>query len=248
MKIPVIIPYIASQAQGEELPLCIEGWRKHCKADVQIIVVGDWHPCLKDAADVETIQLPRVTEQTTGNCVKHLEFVRVIYNVLHRYPKAKQFVFTSDDTFAVADFGIEELAYPKCLGKMRRLQETGNTWVHDKNKTYEYLLAQGIDNPIDYSTHLPYLINARAWRKMIDNTGMDSESMVFEDVYYNMEYRGRVPVVLSDSDSIRGGVWRSNPNVDVIRSYFGAKTWINCNEYGFVPALRELLKEHYYGE
>ena len=247
MKTLVIIPYIASQAQGEELPLCIEGWRKHCKADVRLVVVGDFHPCLEGVHDVTFIELPRVTEQTEGNCVKHLEFVRVIRRVLEDFPKAAQFVFTSDDTFAIADFGMEELAYLKCLGRQKDVPETGNTWNHDKNKTKAWLQAHGIANPWNCSTHLPYLVDVRLWRKMVKETGMDKDSLVFEDVYFNIYYPGRVPVTLSDADTIRGGVWRSNPNVEVIKSFFGTKTWINCNEYGFVPELRRLLKTHYYG-
>ena len=74
---------------------------------------------------------------------------------------------------------------------------------------------------------------------------MDSNSLVIEDMYYNLYFQKRVPVRLSDGDTIRGGVWRSTPNVETIRGFFGTKTWINCNEAGFVPALQELLKLHY---
>lgn len=248
MKTIVIIPYIASQAQGGELPLCIAGWLRHCRADVQLVVVGDSHECLEEYPEVHFIELPRETEQTEGNCVKHLEFVRVIRRVLEEYPKARHFVLTSDDTFAVADFGMEELAYPKCLGLMRELPETGNTWIHDKNKTLAMLREAGIPAPYDFSTHLPYLMDRRKWERIVGLFGMDSNSLVIEDMYYNLYFQKRVPVRLSDGDSIRGGVWRSTPNVETIRGFFGTKTWINCNEAGFVPALREMLEAHYHGK
>ena len=245
MRTPVIIPYISSQAQGGELPLCIAGWEMHCKADVQLIVVGDSHDCLADHPDVEFLELPRVTEPSEGNCVKHLEFVRVIRRVLEEHPKVRKFVFSSDDTFAIADFGMEELSYPKCLGRLVPRPENGNTWVHDKNKTLRLLEREGFGQPWDFSTHLPYLLDAARWKAMADRYGMDTESLVFEDLYYNLHFRGRVPVRLSDGDTIRGGVWRENPVVETIRGFFGTKTWINCNEVGFVPALQELLKLHY---
>ena len=40
-EILVVIPFVSEDAQGSEIHLAAEGWRKHFKSKCRIVVVGD---------------------------------------------------------------------------------------------------------------------------------------------------------------------------------------------------------------
>ena len=81
-KVLVVIPYLASAAQGRELEFAVAGWRKHFKENFLIVVVGDYHKVCSTGDDIFFIPCPRrlskvstllilTTQTSSRRCTKY---------------------------------------------------------------------------------------------------------------------------------------------------------------------------------
>lgn len=242
----VIIPYLAVQAQGRELEFAVAGWRRHFKVPHHIVVVGDHHPVCDTGADISFVPCPRIPEVAPGLCRKHLDHVHKFRTVRRFIPPTKGFIYACDDMYAVNDFGMEEILFPKVHYKVPHLDRTSsNSWQKDLAKTYDLCVREGF-RVWDWVCHLPVYYD---WDKLFavyDEYGCDRESYVVENIYFNKYFGNRCPLVLDlNRDNLKTGVYRSNPDERVIRKSLENKIWLTNGPEGWVPALEKVLSEHY---
>lgn len=241
----VVIPYLAGQAQGEELVMAITGWRMHFKENFRIVVIGDHHPIADDSDDITFIDCPR-TISSDRYCVKHLEFAKVFRIVAATFPEYDGFIFAADDAYAVNDFELTDVKLLKMhLPVIDFPAQSANSWQRDKYRTR--MLLEKLGMPVrNFTTHIPFYLETEKLLEILDRFNMDNESYVFEDLYFNIFYPDRRPLLLDIRfDNMRCGVWRSNPRIDVIKDAFNSKIWITNSVEGYIPELVRLLKNHY---
>ena len=160
----VVIPYLASAAQGRELEYAIAGWRRHFKEDFLIVLTGENLPHIEgdDIVLVESKRVPNVD----GQYRQHLDYVSCFKKVRQRFPDSQGFIFVADDCYAINDFDLVDVLVPKFLE--RNLGgfhiDSPNGWRVDKAKTRCALVDGGYPQ-MNYTTHLPIWFD---WDKIED--------------------------------------------------------------------------------
>ena len=245
-RILVVIPYLASGAQGNELEFAVAGWRKHFKEDYLIVLVGDRHPVVDTGDDIEFVECPRVKFPGTGNYWAHIDHVNKFRTVREHYPDSKGFIYTCDDIYAIKDFTLEDVLVPKV-----RQKEIGgsfhhtNSWVVDNFKT-KVILERDRLPIMNWVCHLPVYYE---WDKLFaiyDKYHCDTKSRVVEQLYFNTYYAGEQYVMVEDEgNDYQFKMWNIDTSVEDLKNAFGKKMWIANSVRGWRPELEVILREYY---
>lgn len=248
-KILVVIPYLASGAQGNELELAVAGWERHCKEPHQVVIIGDVED-LKGREEFEgcyLIDCPRIAAPAKGmQYLPHLDIVHKFLKVREAFPHHRGFVYACDDMYAVSDFDLTDI---KSL-KIDREAFHGswistNLWQIDNAKTADLLIARGLPNR-SYVCHLPVWYD---WDKLLtlyDQLDAEHESYVWEQIYFNYYYKDRVPRLLDpERDDVRLRIADHSFTRNEIRHAIGKTIWIYNTVEGWSNDLAVVLREHY---
>ena len=260
-RILVVIPYLASAAQGNELRLAVSGWWKHFKEPHQIVIVGDCPDWLKGYKefqyngmnvgffvdpewdfDIKFIECPRINP-VSGQYLPHLDMVHKFREVRKHFPDSKGFIYTCDDIYATADFTMDEILTPKHpeIGPYIKFGEKESSvadWWNDRIKTAELCCKEGIPAR-DWVCHLPVYYD---WDKLFaiyDRYDCDHVSYIVENIYFGLEYGAMLSYPAKE---FRDEVKSSNPSG--IRPV-GSVKWITNQNSGWSERLENILRQHY---
>lgn len=244
----VVIPYCSEGAQGRELEYAVAGWRRHFKESYQIVVVGEDHPVTQTGKDICHIPSERVAERP-GQYRQHLDYVSCFKKVREAFPKSKGFIFVADDVYAVNDFSLIDILFLKCAAPdIDYDRNSPNAWRRDAMKTREKLVEGGYPTR-NFTTHLPQWFEWDKLAALWERYDMENESYVMEDLYYNIYYPNRVPLLLNLTyDNIKCGVYEQSFNFGFVTGAFKSKIWINNSPNGWSPMLVRALDRYYFGE
>lgn len=238
----VVIPFLASAAQGDELTLAVTGWRKHFKNPYRIVIVGDRHPVVDSGDDICFIECPRINP-VPGQYTPHLDHVHKFRMVRKAFPDTSGFIYTCDDIYATADFTLADVKKPKMPEQgfffapidWRALPVD---WYSDKGKTGELCDRNGLPRR-NWVCHLPVYYE---WDKLLaiyDRFGCDRTSYIVENIYFNMEYPGEPYAI--NSRQCHDEVRTSYPSIRPI----GSVTWVSNANCGWSAELEDILRKHY---
>jgi len=246
----IVIPYLASGAQGNELELAVQGWRKHFKEPYKLCIIGDWHPVATVGKDTLFIPCPRVAP-VEGQYLPHLDHKAKMLKVYEKLGKHYDgFIFTSDDVYAVRNFTMEDILAPKMAAAevpMRPWRnETG--WLRDWYKTRVMCYQLNL-TAADWVTHLPLYYD---FRKLLAtfSTVEANESYVWENLYFNFEMTlGALPLepdmpLCTPQCKWKYAVMTSSPGFNDVEET-GA-IWINNGNCGWSKELEDKLSRHYW--
>lgn len=241
-KIIVVIPYLASAAQGNELELAVTGWRKHFREPHHIIVVGDWHSIVGTGDDITFVNCPQI-KPVRGQYLPHLDHVHKFREVRKMCWGSEGFIYTCDDIYATADFGMQEVLTPKCpeIGpdiKPYDWRSNAIDWWSDRGKTAELCIREGLPAR-DWVCHLPVYYEWDKLYKVYDMYDCDHESYIVENIYFNKYYPKDVKWI--EAKYVRDEVRTANPGIHPI----GKRTWISNANCGWSEKLEEILRKHY---
>lgn len=245
----VVIPYLASAAQGRELEYAIAGWTKHFKCHHKIVIVGEglhaipeW---IRTHEDVTLVESPRVPA-ISGQYRQHLDYVSCLRKVRDRFPQEEGFIMVADDCYAINDFDMSDVLFLKAKSwDIDYDPNTPNTWRQDALKTANVLFDGGFPTH-DYTTHLPTWFEWDKLEMLWNRYQMDRESYVMEDLYFNTFFYDRIPFLLDETkDNLKLSVNQNGPGGTYLDWALRRKIWINNNPDGWRPELEALLKRHY---
>ena len=245
--IPIVIPYLASQAQGRELEYAVAGWRRHFEQPHHIFIIGDYHPVVSTGDDITFIACPRVPE-LPGQYRPHLDHVNKFRTFMRLHPEYEGFIYACDDMYAVNDFDIHDVRIVKMLADdIKGNANSKNGWQRDAAKTRALLRSERLP-VVNYICHLPVYYELDKLLAVWDRYDCDHVSYVVENIYFNTFYKNRKPLKLDIRyDNLKCGVYRPNPNLDTIRKAFETKVWITNSVKGWIPELDWMLRKYYYG-
>ena len=243
-KILIVIPYLASAAQGRELEYAIAGWRKHFKEDYKIVLTGEILPKIP-GRDVVRVESKRIAP-IQGQYRQHLDYVSCFMKVRKKFPDSDGFIFVADDCYAVNDFDMTEVRLLKMEKAMIDYDPMSpNMWKQDALKTAKVLHDGGYPTR-DFTTHLPQWFEWDKIEALWNKYDMLHNSYVIEDLYYNTFERDRIPLCLSDGpNNFKFTVQITRPSAEAIRHAIRTKIWINNNPDGWCPELENALKDHF---
>ena len=238
----VVIPYKASEAQGNELMLAIRGWMKHFKENFRIVVVGD----------VDGLELPEVS----GGCleigvVPHecqtdnppLDVVAKLLAVIGEFPEVENLIVTNDDIYPVNDFDIIEVMMLKADGLLTDEKKCGKLYKVNREKTLKALQASDA-SLYDYGSHLPMFYNVEELIKVIEAHNLTKEAMLISSLYFNTVYPSFVPFMLNmETDNLKVIVGRQNANLKLLREYIPRKVFVNNSVIGWSEEMEKVIEE-----
>ena len=239
----IVIPYLASAAQGRELEYAIAGWRKHFKENYLIAITGEHLPPI-ESSDLVCIESKRV-DAIPGQYRQHLDYVSCFRKVRAAFPDTEGFIFVADDCYAINDFSFADVECLKYIpGGIDYDPNSPNEWRRDAMKTKRMLDAIGFPSR-NFTTHLPQWIEWDKLEYLWGKYDLDHESCVFEDLYYNYYYPVSGAVAIDGDDPYKCSVTTTRPDAERLKRAFSEKIWINNNPDGWCPLLDAMLREHY---
>lgn len=237
----VVIPYLASEARGLEIEYACAGWREHFNELQHLVVVGDVPEM--PGQRMTMINCPRVEGDGTSY-LPALDLTNKLRVVRERFPKSKGFVLSYDDIFAVNDFNLDDILFPKIAGTtMPGKLGSENGWYDAMARTRNALMAEGLPTR-NYSTHLPRYYEWDKLGSVLERWGEDSR-MILENLYFNTYPPKGSALVLDGSDRFKYFASTSRADKVSLLRAFSEKVWINTNVDGFEPVLESMLREHY---
>lgn len=242
----VIIPYISSAAQGDELRFSIAGWRRHfAEDDMTLVVVGDYD----QAASAADLFIPcQRLSPVLCEYLPPLDVINKILKVRTFFSKAEDFVLAYDDIYAVNDFTLDDIKRPM-LNSARPMQYTNakNGWPMAKDRTIEALEGKGLVC-WNWSTHLPKHYEWDKFENIVETYNLRNKGLLRENIYYNTYFQeqAKEAIVLNNAtDNIRFGIWSSNYTPSEYKSMAQRKKWFVNAVDGWNLYLRDFLNEHY---
>lgn len=243
MKYLVAIFYIASEAQGSEISLAIEGWRKHFKEDHEILVVGDQPP----VPGVNWMYVERMKPKE-GEYLPAIDICNKMLYVCQYCDKHMYngFIWASDDFFAVNDFTIADIKQPKYLeDELPRMGDKHpNQFWRIQVKTRR-LLQSGGYGVVNWTTHLPMWFDIDQLYWLIVDENLTENSYIVENLYYNIHKPETIPAKLSRNDRWKFEACFTPLDNDGFNDALANKIWVCCSVNGWCPELEQKLKEHY---
>ena len=257
----VVIPWLASAAQGDELRLAITGWKKFFKERHKIVIVGDtpewltgvhtaedaygnklsWIPDPEFDYGIKVIPCPRITP-VPGQYTPALDHINKFRKVREAFPDSKGFIYSCDDIYPVAPFTLDDVKVPKYpeIATMDLNSWNGkhDDWWDAREYTAHLCRLSGL--PVrDWVCHMPVYYE---WDKLLgifDRYDADHMSIIPENIYFNMyaDIKGA-----QDAREWRDEVKGSNPGG--IRPLGTVKFVTNQNS-GWSQRLEDMLKRHY---
>ena len=210
----VVLPYKQSSAQGNEIRLTLNGWRKFCQFKYHFIVIGEFDESLKQEFPwVEFIYCPSVPKKE-GQYNPHLDIQNKFKVVSRMYSQIYDgFIYMTDDEYAVKPFELDDITkiYYHSSDFFGRENQPTSYWNHDKWKTKQLLVKESLPH-INYTTHYPCYFEFKKLDIIWKKYNMLNESYVFDDVYFNYFTH---PEPILDSE-IRLGIW----NNDIFKNEF----------------------------
>ena len=210
----VVLPYKQSGAQGNEIRLTLNGWRKFCQFKYHFIVIGEFDESLKQEFPwVEFIYCPSVPKKE-GQYNPHLDIQNKFKVVSRMYSQIYDgFIYMTDDEYAVKPFELDDITkiYYHSSDFFGRENQPTSYWNHDKWKTKQLLVKESLPH-INYTTHYPCYFEFKKLDIIWKKYNMLNESYVFDDVYFNYFTH---PEPILDSE-IRLGIW----NNDIFKNEF----------------------------
>lgn len=222
----IVLPYKQNRAQGNEIKLTLNGWRKFCQFKYHFIVIGEFDDELKQEFPwVEWIYL-QSNPKKPGQYNPHLDIMNKFECVREKYSNEYNgFIYISDDKYAVKPFTLEDIVtiYYLNTSFTGREDQPTSYWNHDKWKTRQLLDREGLPH-VNYTTHFPYYMEFDKLKEIMDKYNLLEESYVFDDIYFNY-FSHPAPTQVN---CIRLGVWSkgdfenkfqdaiNNPNIKFI--------------------------------
>jgi len=245
--IPIVIPFLAKEAQGNELELAVTGWRKHFIQPHHIYIVGDSHPIVSSGDDITHIDCPRVKTTREGNYLPHIDIVKKFLAAC-MYLSSEgldHFIYTCDDIYPVNDFTLIEVLFPKVTGKMSSRDANCTTgWWGDLQRTRRLCEEKKLPT-WDWVCHLPVFYDIMNLLAIIADYDCINKSYVIENIYFNETYGDRTPLVLNGSDNLKYSVDNHPYDTYELERALLNKIFITNSVSGWSKELEDRLRKHY---
>lgn len=236
----VVIPYLKDASQGNELQFAVAGWKKHFdQKEMKIVIVGDNEPFMESDPLITHLPHVRVSENPP------LDIASKMMLVMKTFPEHEGMVWSNDDIFAVNDFDLVDVMSLRCIGTLAGDAKSSNPFQRNMARTVDVLRAEGL--PLwNYSCHIPVYYEFEKLLHLFEKFDLEKESYLIASLYFNSFYPKRIPLTLNIVyDNVKCGIYRQNPNMDVVKAAFREKMWINNSQEGFLPSVMQMLADHY---
>lgn len=249
-RITVLIPYLKSEAAGEELKYALRSWEKNFKEEINVVVIGD----KEDWFSPEVMHIPHEPHKIKEDCgcpnpslirnpqadVAHKIFTAIASGVIKG-----DFILSNDDIFLLGETHMSDVAFLKAFGKLDKGGKEGGLYNQNTRRTAKVL--ENSDLPTHrYGTHTPMLINADKLVDVIEKYDALEKGLLLTSLYFNEVYPDARPVQVDGTikDPILASVYRPNVEDQILKSIFANRKFMNCDAKGW-KSIEKPLNIHF---
>ena len=185
-----IVYTLSNNYAGEELRYSLRSLQNlpHGK----VFFVGGCPKWAKGVIHIPTVQKGTKYKNTTGNLITACNDSRISAN----------FILMNDDFFVldkvldpVKELNLDNGTTEKVLERYNRLVPMGSPYIAGMKTTDEFVKRIGIENPLNYELHIPFIINKKKFLKMFELPGVETIKCFHKrTVYGNLYVKGSISV------------------------------------------------------
>ncbi|MGJ1419979.1 MarR family transcriptional regulator [Sphingobacterium spiritivorum] len=246
----VLIPYLKSEAVGEELKYALRSWEKNYNDNIRVIVVGD----KEDWFSPNIIHIPIEPHLIKEDCAcpspsmvrnPQADVTHKIFAAIASGEISGDFILSNDDIFLVGSTYLEDVKTLKAFGtlfKQQRDNEPLRLYQRNANRTSDLLADQGLPDH-RYGTHTPMFLNAEKLIEVIEKHKSLENGHLITSLYFNVLFPNARPIQIDGSinDPILASVYRPDVSIEILDKIFKTRKFINCDSKGW-PAVQPFLK------
>lgn len=247
--ITLLIPYLQSEAAGEELKYALRSWEKNFKEQFKVIVIGD----REDWFSNEITHIEHFRHQIFDKG-RRKEIANPQADVAHKLFTAittglvkGKFILSNDDIYVLGDQTLGVIEMLKTFGNLTKLAgKPGGLYRENALRTAKLLQATGKPT-VRYGTHTPVVLEAEKLLEVLITYKCVEQGTLVSSLYFNHFYpdaRGTIGITGGPECTWLASVYRPDPNKALLESAFKTRYYINCNSAGW-EALKPYLEKEF---
>lgn len=246
--IAVVIPYLKSEAAGEELRYTLRSWADHFLADHRIIIVGDKEDWF--SPEITHIPLDPVLILEDCNCAAPAEIRNPQADVTHKIltliasgEVTGDFILTNDDIFLAGPTSLIDIQVFKAFGDLEDHAKGTSMFCQNSLRTKQALAKEGLSTH-HYGTHTPMFVNAEILAEVIEKFNATEKGYLLTSLYFNYRFPDARPIQITGNikDGVLASVYRDSVEPAMMWDLFQQRKFINCNSKGWLSVKNVIAK------
>lgn len=235
--ISLVIPYLASEAQGDELKYALRSILQNARFPGSIVIIGDKPEWLEET---EAIFLG--VERTSDN--PQIDTMNKLKMAISSDLVSEKFIFSNDDIYFVSPVALCDIETLKCVGDLNPNNFNGKMYKENMERTIELLKNNNL-SILNFGTHTPFFFEKDKVAEIFEKfPEINEEGYLFESIYFNYHYKGWNPIILDwKTDNWLLPFVTPNPNMDIVNKLISGKKFVNNATTGFSEMFVNKLKE-----
>lgn len=233
----IVIPYLKSKAQGEELRYALRSIETHFRClNYNVVVIGDHENWFDDDMIVH-IDMPVISNNPQEDVINKIKEILLSDQV------ADKIIWTNDDIYFVSPVEPCDIQTLKIDGN---LKDDGRSGVYSDNRrrTIELLKSKNL-SVRNFATHTPVMYDKNKLIELFEAIPeLNEGGYLFSSVYFNFHYPHHKPTQTdwkADNWSLR--LISENPPLNVFNKLVVTKKFLNNAEQGYSTVLTDYLEK-----
>lgn len=246
--IAVVIPYLKSEAAGEELRYALRSWADHFLEDHRIIIVGDKEDWF--SPEITHVPLDPVLILEDCNCAAPAEVRNPQADVTHKIltliasgEVTGDFILTNDDIYLAGPTSLIDIQVLKAFGDLEDHAKGTSLFCQNSLRTKQALAKEGLSTH-HYGTHTPMFINAEILAEVIEKFNATEKGYLLTSLYFNYRFPDARPIQITGNikDGVLASVYRESVEPAMMWELFQQRKFINCNSKGWLSVKNVIAK------
>lgn len=238
--IAIVIPYLRSEAAGDELRYALRSWSDHFANKHHIIIVGDREDWF--SPEITHIPMDPVLILEDCNCAApalirdpQADVTHKILALIAAGEIAGDFILSNDDIFLAGQTTLPDIQSLKAYGDLEDHGKGSGIYCGNALRTKRSLLNNGSPT-VHFGTHTPYYFNAEILAEIIEKYGATEKGLLLESLYYNDQFPNARPIQITgaQNDPVLASLYRDNAELALVQKVFAERKFVNCNAKGWV--------------
>ncbi|WP_282635793.1 helix-turn-helix domain-containing protein [Sphingobacterium thalpophilum] len=246
--IPVVIPYLKSEAAGEELRYALRSWDQHFLEEHRVIVVGDKEDWF--SPEITHIPLDPVLILEDCNCAApaqvrnpQADVTNKILTLIASGELSGDFILTNDDIFLAGPTTLTDIKVLKAFGDLEDHAKGTSLFCENAMRTKRVLSKEGLPTH-HYGTHTPMYLNPELMAEIIDKYNATEKGFLLTSLYFNTRFPDARPIQITGNihDGMLASVYRDTVDPGMMWDLFHQRKFINCNSKGWTSVQKVVAK------
>lgn len=249
--ITILIPYLKSEAAGEELRYALRTWEKNFKHSHRVVIIGDSEPWFSP----EVVHIPLDPHLIKEDCAcpapsmirnPQADITNKLFAAITAEELTGEIIYTNDDIFLLGATQMADLLTLKSFHEDLEVSgKRDNLYSHNNRITARQLKEHNLPTT-RYGTHTPVVFIAEKLIELIEKHNALERGYPIESIYFNEVYPDARPIKVDGgaNDPILGSACRHDISPEVLKKVFQTRKFINCDSKGW-KAIEPFLKNLY---